>query len=206
MNDRNINKELLQFKSEERIKKIREVIERRQPDFSLILENINDPHNLSAVIRTCDAVGVQEVNLLYHNGQKMPELSLTSSSSAIKWMNFTIFDNVKECCDYVHSQGKKIYTTKLDADAISVYDIDFTQPITLVFGNEHSGISEELYRLADGNFTIPQVGMVQSLNISVAAAISLYEGFRQRYSAGYYQKPRLNPLEIENLMDEWLSK
>ncbi|HRT67569.1 MAG TPA: TrmH family RNA methyltransferase [Bacteroidota bacterium] len=195
-----------QFKTDERIKRIRQVLESRQPDFSLILENVYDPHNLSAVIRSCDSVGIYEVCLLYHSGQKMPKLSYTSSSSAIKWIQFKVFSNISECVDYVHSQGKKIYTTKLNTNAVPLYEIDFTQPIALAFGNEHSGISDELFMQADGNFLIPQVGMVQSLNISVAAAVSLYEGYRQRFAAGYYSSPRLEPQEIENLIKEWSAK
>ncbi|HOV91630.1 MAG TPA: TrmH family RNA methyltransferase [Candidatus Kapabacteria bacterium] len=195
-----------QFKTNDRINKIRQVLERRQPDFSLILENINDPHNLSAVIRSCDSVGIYEVCLLYHSGQKMPKLSKTSSSSAIKWMQFKIFDNVSDCVIYIHSQGKKIYTTKLNTNAISLYEIDFIQPIALAFGNEHSGISDELFLQADDNFIIPQVGMVQSLNISVAAAISLYEGYRQRCNAGFYSSPRLDPQLFEKLIKEWSAK
>ena len=99
-----------QFKTNDRINKIRQVLERRQPDFSLILENINDPHNLSAVIRSCDSVGIYEVCLLYHSGQKMPKLSKTSSSiEAIKWMQFKIFDNVSDCVIYIHSQEENLY-------------------------------------------------------------------------------------------------
>lgn len=206
MENINSGNDISKYRTEDRIKRIRQVLEQRQPDFSLILENINDPHNLSAVIRSCDSVGIFEVCLLYHSGQKMPKLSTTSSSSAIKWMKFRTFNNVKECADYIHSNGQKIYTTKLDKNAISLYDVDFTHSIALAFGNEHSGISDELFHQADGNFIIPQVGMIQSLNISVAAAVSLYEGFRQRFAAGYYSSPRLNAQDLEHYFREWASK
>ena len=206
MNKSNFDNDFSQFRSDNRIKRIRQVLERRQPDFSLILENINDPHNLSAVIRSCDSVGIYEVCLLYHSGQKMPQLSFTSSSSAIKWINFHIFNNMHQCIDYLHSQGKKIFTTKLDSNAISLYEMDFRQSIALAFGNEHSGISDELFAQSDGNFIIPQVGMIQSLNISVAAAVSLYEGYRQRQAAGYYNTPRLNQNEIEQQLSKWSAK
>jgi tRNA (guanosine-2'-O-)-methyltransferase len=206
MNNSNTLNDFSQFRSEDRIKRIRQVLEWRQPDFSLILENINDPHNLSAVIRSCDSVGIYEVCLLYHSGQEMPNLSLTSSSSAVKWINFHIFNDIKHCTDFLHSRGMKIFTTKLDANSTSLFELDFKQKIALAFGNEHSGISDDLYKQSDGNFIIPQVGMVQSLNISVAAAVSLYEGYRQRQASGYYNSPRLNRNDIEQNVNKWSTK
>lgn len=192
--------------TEQRVSKIRSVLQKRQPDFSLVLENVHDPHNLSAVLRSCDAVGVFEVCLLYHSGQTMPGLADSSSASARKWLTFKQFTNVQECYDYLHQSGKKIFTTHMGRDAQDLYEMDLTQPIALVFGNEHSGVSEEAFNLADGNFLIPQVGMVQSLNISVAAAISVYEVFRQKRLAGQYNETKL-PEEIFNSkLKEWLLK
>jgi tRNA (guanosine-2'-O-)-methyltransferase len=194
------------FKSEQRVNKIRQVLEKRQPDFTLVLENVHDPHNLSAVFRSADAVGVFEICLLYHSGQTVPKLSETSSASARKWVYHKDFSSVKECYNYLREAGKKIFTTKLTDNAVDLYDMDLTQPIALVFGNEHLGVSDEAFENADGNFLIPQVGIIQSLNISVAAAVSLFEVFRQRKNAGLYNKPALASQELEKEFQIWLRK
>ncbi len=191
------------YKSEDRVNKIRSVLDKRQPDFSLVLENINDPHNLSAVLRSCDAVGILEVCLVYHSGQKMPRISSTSSATASKWIYTKKFEDIQSCYAYLRSSGKKILTTHLSKDAESLYSIDLTQPIALVFGNEHSGVSEEAWKQSDGNFIIPQVGMIQSLNISVAAAVSLFEAFRQRSTAGHYNESRLSAEAYKQVFEDW---
>lgn len=194
------------FGTEERINKIRKVLEKRTQDFTVILENINDPHNLSACLRSCDSVGISRVSLVYHSGQPFPYLSKTSSASARKWVDSKRYDSVDECFEQIRSEGKKIYTTHLGADSISLYDLDLSQPIALVFGNEHSGVSERALELADGNFLIPQVGMIQSLNISVACAVSVYEGFRQRMRKGLLDSPNFSESELNELLLDWIRR
>ena len=98
---------------------------------------------------------------------------------------------------------KKIYTTHLSTDAVSLYDINFTESVALVFGNEHAGVSEEIIAMADGNFIIPQMGIIQSLNISVACAVSIYEAMRQKKNAGHYDKQRLDEGTFTTLLNEW---
>lgn len=191
--------------TERRIEKFSNVIGKRQKSLTIIAENVNDPHNLSAVIRSCDAVGILEVCLVYHGGQAMP-LYESSSASAKKWVETKYFDNVKDCFDYVRSSGKKIYTTHMSSNAVSLYDLDLANPIALVFGNEHAGVSQEALELADGNFLIPQVGMIQSLNISVACAVSIYEAFRQRLAKGLYDNSELSPQEQSAKLQQWLRK
>jgi tRNA (guanosine-2'-O-)-methyltransferase len=97
----------------------------------------------------------------------------------------------------------KILTTHLSSDAIELHQIDFTESIALVFGNEHSGVSDEIRALANGNFIIPQVGIIQSLNISVACAVTLYEAYRQKHVAGHYNKPGLPPDYYQSLLTNW---
>src|ERR1044071_3275422 len=97
----------------------------------------------------------------------------------------------------------RILTTHLSSDARSLHDIDFTGSIALVFGNEHDGVSEEIRAMADGNFIIPQVGIIKSLNISVACAVTLYEAFRQKTLAGHYDKQRLSDVEFNELFAAW---
>ncbi len=193
-------------RTERRMKKIDNVLKKRQLDLTVVLENVHDPHNVSAVIRTCDAIGIYEVNLIYYSGQKFPDLSKKSSASAIKWVKLNFFDDVEKCFEYIRSKGMKIYTTHLDTEAVSIYELDLVQPVALVFGNEHTGVSEIAVNLADGNFKIPQVGMIESLNISVACAVSLYETFRQRQQAGKYDKPQINGEMFNELYQNWLRK
>lgn len=193
-------------KSDERTQKLKNVLSHRQKKFTVVLENINDPHNVSACLRSCDSVGIFDVYFLYHGTQKFPKLSSITSASADKWLNYHKFTSVKECYDVLRSQGKKIYTTHMAQEAVSIYDLDLTQDCALVFGNEHSGITDEALELADGNFLIPQVGMVQSLNISVSCAVSVYEVFRQRLNAGMYNNQQLSDSEYNLYLNQWLIK
>ena len=176
----------LDFLSDDRSEKIYACVSRRQPSLSIVLENVHDPHNVSAVLRSCDAVGVIDVHLVYHTGQSFPELGEKSSASARKWVLTHKHSSIDECYDYLRKEGKKILTTGMSNEARSLYAIDFTEPIAIVFGNEHTGVSEEAILKADGNMLIPQVGMIQSLNISVACAVTLYEAFRQRSLKGMF--------------------
>lgn len=189
--------------TENRRARMESVLAGRTPDFTVILENIHDPHNMSACLRSCDAVGIMNVHLLYHGGQKPPSVSNASSSSAGKWLNIIRHDSVAECFAMIRSEGKKIYTTRMSEEAVSLHELDFTVPVALVFGNEHSGVSQDAHELADGNFLIPQIGMIQSLNISVACAVSVYEGFRQRKAAGLYDRPALNKEFIDSQLESW---
>ncbi|TAJ63421.1 MAG: RNA methyltransferase, partial [Chitinophagaceae bacterium] len=93
--------------------------------------------------------------------------------------------------------------THLSTDAVGLYEIDFTQPTALVFGNEHDGVSEEFRNMADGNFVIPQMGIIQSLNISVACAVSIYEAFRQKTVAGHYLRTSLPVEKQEAIKKDW---
>lgn len=195
-----------QFLTARRLEKIRSVLEKRQPGLTIVAENINDPHNLSAVIRSCDAVGAMEVCTVYNGAQPFPKLGKASSASAKKWVPLKQYRTVKECYDELHSEGKKIYTTKMDEPSVSLYELDLVQPVALVFGNEHAGVSKEAYSIADGNFLIPQVGMIQSLNISVACAVCLFEAFRQRLKAGLYGLPQLPQEILEQKIEEWAGK
>jgi len=193
-------------RTEARTAKIKRVLEKRQLDLTVVLENVHDPHNVSAVLRTCDSVGIFEVYLVYHSGQKFPDLSKRSSASAVKWVNLNFYDNIQDCFSILKGKGFKIYTTALTKESVSIYSLDLTQKVALVFGNEHTGVSDEAVMLADGNFIIPQVGMVESLNISVACAVSLYEAFRQRLSKGMYNIPQITGEHFQEIFQIWLRK
>lgn len=190
-------------RSERRMARIRDVLRKRQPDLTVVMENIHDPHNVSAVLRSCDAVGVMRVQLLY-NLEKFPRIGKKSSSSANKWLTWNKFTTVDECYAALRAEGYAIYATHLSNEAASLYELDLTKKVALVFGNEHRGVSDEAAARADGNFTIPMAGMIQSLNVSVACAVSLYEAMRQRLARGAYDAPKCSPRELQRLFDEWI--
>ena len=187
----------------ERIAKLTGVLVKRQPDLTVVLENVFDPHNISAVMRTCDAVGLQDIYILNTKIPRHKKWGARSSSSAAKWLTIHQFDNAEECFSSLRKRCSKILTTHLSSDAVDLYAIDMTEPIALVFGNEHSGVSDEIRALADGNFIIPQAGIIQSLNISVACAVTLYEAYRQKSKAGHYNQQRLDEARYNELFKEW---
>ena len=187
----------------ERHDKLLQVLSKRRPDLTVVLENVFDPHNISAVMRTCDAVGVQEVFILNNRIPRHKKWGARSSSSAAKWLTVYQFEDPEACFSALRNKYSKILTTHLSSDAVSLHEIDMTEPIALVFGNEHSGVSDEIRAMADGNFIIPQVGIIRSLNISVACAVTLYEAFRQKNSAGHYDQPRFDHEMKQGLLKEW---
>lgn len=188
--------------TEKRLKKIHTVLSHRQPDLTVVMENIHDPHNVSAVLRSADAVGVKEIQLVYDR-EDFPRVGKKSSASAAKWTVRRKFSSIGECYDALHKSGFLIYATHLSKRSVSLFELDLTKKVALVFGNEHRGVSDEAAKLADVNFQIPMMGMIQSLNVSVACAVVLYEAFRQRMNKGFYGKRRLSVLEHRQLLEAW---
>ncbi|CAN5413838.1 tRNA (guanosine(18)-2'-O)-methyltransferase TrmH [soil metagenome] len=187
----------------ERTERLLQVLDKRQPDLTVILENVLDPHNISAVMRTCDAVGIHEIFVLNSHIPRHKKFGPRSSSSADKWLTIHQFEDLETCVAAVRKKYDFIYTTHLASNAVSLYELDLTRKVALVFGNEHSGCSEAIIGMADGNFIIPQVGIIQSLNISVACAVTIYEAYRQKKAAGHYEAPRLASNEEQYLMKSW---
>lgn len=194
-----------EFRSERRLKKITAVVNSRQQSLHLVLENIHDPHNVSAIFRTCDAAGIPKVSLIYYL-EKFPKIGKKSSASAFKWIERERYTSVSECFTSLHDEGFKIYASSISEDAIDLYKIDFKKKIAIVLGNEHRGISDEAANLADVKFKIPMFGMVQSLNVSVAAAIILYEALRQRAKKGFYTKSELTETALKQMIEKWARK
>ena len=187
----------------ERRARIEHVLSKRQNDLTVVLENVFDPHNISAVMRSCDAVGIQEIYVLNTKIPLHEKWGERSSSSADKWLTIHQFTDAAACFNELRERYDHILTTHLASDSVSLYDTDLTQKVALVFGNEHAGVSDEIRAMADGNFIIPQVGMIQSLNISVACAVSVYEAFRQKSVKGHYTKQKLQGIELELLNKQW---
>ena len=187
----------------ERKEKLLNVLARRQNDLTVVLENVFDPHNISAVMRTCDAIGVQDIYILNTKIPRHKKWGTRSSSSAAKWLTVHQFEQADECFKSLRQRYSTILTTHLSSDAVGLYELDLTKSTALVFGNEHSGVSEEIRALADGNFIIPQVGIIRSLNISVACAVTLYEAYRQKSQAGHYNQAGMESVIKQGLLKEW---
>ena len=170
-----------------------------------MLENIHDPHNVSAILRSCDAVGALKVHLLY-TIEEFPDVAHTPSVGAHKWLEFERHTSVSSCFAALHNDGFQILATRIDPAAKPLYEHDLTRPTAFVLGNEHRGISGEVAALADGLLFIPMMGMAESLNVSVATAVCLFEAFRQRRERGMYDTPQLSPEALRSKEIEWQLK
>ncbi len=172
-----------------------EVLSNRQRDLTVVCENIHDPHNVSAIFRSCDAVGISDLHLMYTT-EPFPKLGKKSSASAKKWIEVQRHRDYRDLKEDLHSRGLTIYATHVSSGAKSIYETDWTKPSAILMGNEHRGVSDEALAIADVEITIPMLGMVESLNVSVATAVILFEALRQRRAGGNY------PARPET--DEWL--
>ena len=193
------------MKSEKRTKKIFTVLSRRQPDLTIVIENIHDPHNVSAMLRSADAVGIHEVQLVYTK-EKFPRVGKKSSSSANKWVQLRKYDSVQSCYERLRAEGFAIYATRLEESARPLYSLDLNQKTAFVFGNEHAGVSDEAAALADATIMIPMMGMIQSLNVSVACAVTVYEALRQRLAEEKYGTAKFEKQDFDKVYAEWLKK
>lgn len=191
--------------TEQRLKRMRSVLRQRQPDLTVVIEDVHDPHNISAVLRSCDAVGVNRVHLVYKLEEE-PQLSKGVSASALKWLELERHDTIQACYDRLRQDGFGILATALRDDCHDLHALDMTMPTALVFGNENRGCSDEAVDEADGAILIPMMGMVQSLNISVACAVTLYEALRQRRVSGDYDEPKLPEQIRRERLDYWLRR
>jgi tRNA (guanosine-2'-O-)-methyltransferase len=192
-------------RSARRIERVTATVQRRLPDLTVVLENVHDPHNVSAVLRTCDAVGVLQAELLY-TIEKFPRIGKKSSSSANKWVLYRKHTSVAECYAQLRSEGFTLYATRLDPRARLLYDLDLTRKTAFVLGNEHRGVSDDAAAQADGLVIIPMRGMIESLNVSVAAGVCLYEALRQRLARGLCASPALPPAVLASMLEAWLQK
>jgi tRNA (guanosine-2'-O-)-methyltransferase len=178
-----------------------------QTDLCVVLENVTDIHNVGAVMRSCDAVGVRDLHLIH----TFPELlnrkelhGFKSASNSQQWVRIHVWHNHQACFERLRQMFVHILATHLNTEARSLYELDLVQPTALVFGNEQQGISAEALSYCTGNFVIPMQGFTQSLNISVACAVSLYEAQRQRYLAGRYtDQPAATEADVAALMEHW---
>lgn len=195
--------------TEEREKKFKDAIAHRQNDLTVVFENVHDPHNIGAVLRTCDSVGVGEVYIKApekFNSLKAYMQNSSTSKGASKWIKINFFTDIHKCLKTVKENGYLLYGTHLSEKSKSLYSLDMNKKVALIFGNEHDGLTEDALKYVDQNFLVPQVGLVQSLNISVACAVSLYEAYRQRSIQGKYDQPFSNRnTDHKTLYDRYVS-
>ena len=170
--------------SPERFARITQMLNRRQPELTVCLEQVHKPHNLAAIVRTADAVGVSDVHATWED--RAMRLSGKSATGSQNWVNVHSHDSVTDAVKAMRAQGMQIIATNLSDTAIDFREVDYTKPTAILMGQEKHGISDEALALADQDVIIPMVGMCQSLNVSVASALILYEAQRQRELAGMY--------------------
>ncbi|MGB8664596.1 MAG: tRNA (guanosine(18)-2'-O)-methyltransferase TrmH [Serratia inhibens] len=170
--------------SPERYARICEMLATRQPDLTVCLEQVHKPHNVSAIIRTADAVGVHQVHAVWPTSRMRTLVSSAAGSNS--WVNVKTHRTISDAVTHLKDQGMQILATNLSARAVDFREVDYTRPTCVLLGQEKTGITEEALALADQDIIIPMIGMVQSLNVSVASALILYEAQRQRHNSGMY--------------------
>ena len=186
-----------------RFKRIKDVLNSRIQDLTVLIEGVNKPHNLSAIIRTCDAAGVFQANFIC-NHSEVKTFNSTAQGSQ-KWVKLNNHESYLSATNTLKKRGFKLYGTSLNENSIDYRDLDFTKNTCFVLGAEKWGLSKELSAHVDKSIYIPMHGMVQSLNVSVAGAILLFEAIRQRKNKNLipYDGEGLNQEEYKNTLFEW---
>jgi tRNA (guanosine-2'-O-)-methyltransferase len=186
-----------------RFERLRAILDRRMGDLTVLLEHVEKPHNLSAILRSCDAVGVMEAHAVCHK-DRLPTFNSTAQGSQ-KWVPLHCHAQAAEPLAELRRRGFRLYGTHLGVEAIDYRLCDFTGPTAFVLGAEKWGLSEAAAALVDQPIFIPMRGMVQSLNVSVATATLLFEALRQRQAAGLAPErgEGLEPALYQRRLFEW---
>jgi len=161
------------FITEERKKRFIEILAERTNHFTVAIEDVYQLHNTSAVIRSCDVFGIQNVHIVEKQFGERLDKNIAMGSQ--KWVDTTKYNNVSDCVEALRKRGYQIIATSPHADANMLQDFDFYKKSALFFGTEKSGLTPELIKQADGFLKIPMYGFTESLNISVSAAIILQD-------------------------------
>ncbi|MFW7523652.1 tRNA (guanosine(18)-2'-O)-methyltransferase TrmH [Vibrio ostreicida] len=185
----------------DRYNRIQQVLKSRQADLTFCLEDVHKPNNVSAVIRTADATGIHKIHAVWPNSIRT--LSHTSAG-ARNWVEVETHNTINDAVQTFKKQGMQVLVTNLSEQAVDFRHIDYTQPTAVIIGNEKVGASDTVKQLADQDIMIPMMGMVQSLNVSVASAVIMYEAQRQRQAAGMYdhQSSQLPQEDIHRILFE----
>jgi tRNA (guanosine-2'-O-)-methyltransferase len=174
----------------ERLARINTMLDKRQPDLTVCMEGVHKAHNLAAVVRTCDAIGVSDVHAVWKSEEA--EVRGGSAAGSQNWLDVHSHYKTADAIAQLKAQGMQVLVTNLSDNAVDFREIDYTKPTAIILGQEKFGASDIALAHADQDIVIPMVGMVQSLNVSVACSVVLYEAQRQRAAAGMYDKPRLS--------------
>jgi len=185
-----------------RLNRINHVLAKRQPDVAVLLDQVHKPHNLSAIVRSCDAVGVPQVHAV--ESHESLKLFRGTTMGSDQWVDLTIYDNFDQAFNTLKAKGMTIYAAHLSEQAIDFRQANFTQPCAILMGAEKWGVSDHAAQRADQHIIIPMVGMVESLNVSVATAVILYELQRQRCDAGCYNQCHLDEDALRKARFEWM--
>jgi tRNA (guanosine-2'-O-)-methyltransferase len=185
----------------ERFERLRAILARRQPDLTVLMDRVNKSHNFSAILRNCDAVGVLEAHVVppddgldVHHG---------TSAGTKKWISVRHHSSVSAAVEGLKERGFTVVAAHPSPTSLDFRDIDYTRPTAIMVGAELHGVSDEGLELADAHAAIPMSGMVHSLNVSVAAALLLFEASRQRQEAGMYDECRLDESTFRRHLFEW---
>lgn len=185
----------------ERWQLLRDRLDRRQPDLTVVLERVHKPHNLAAVVRSADAAGLYEAHIV--PGEGGSHISPQTAQGAEKWVRLHRHRDIRLAALPLRERGFTLLAAHLDEGAVDFREVDYTRPTAVIFGAEKQGVSMEAASLADRTIHIPMEGLVQSLNISVACALVLFEAQRQRRAAGLYDRCRLDAGTYEQTLFEW---
>jgi tRNA (guanosine-2'-O-)-methyltransferase len=185
----------------ERYLKLRRTLDLRQPDLTLLTDQIHKPRNIAALVRTSDAVGIHALNMVWHKEQHRPYSGTAMGSD--RWVDVVRHESMASAIDTLQGQNYKIYAAHLSSEAVDYRSVDYTQSCAILMGNEKKGVSELAADKADKHIVIPMMGMVESFNVSVAAAIILAEAQRQRQLAGCYDEVRLSQEAYKATFFRW---
>ena len=186
--------------SPERFEKIKDVLNKRQPDVTVILDNVHKPHNIAAILRSCDATGIGNI----HSSSKNSKigLNLKAASGSNHWVNVNFHNQLSELYKSLSEKKYNIFVANNSENAIDYREVNYTSETAIVLGAELDGVSDDSLQFANKEIKVPIVGMVESLNVSVTNAVILYEIQRQRKEAGLYKSRRLSIKKYENLLFE----
>lgn len=187
----------------ERLARIRGVAAARLSGLAVAFDSLHDPHNISAALRSCEAFGVQNVHLV--GSARTAPINSGVTKGCERWLTFHWHETAAACMEALHAQGFRALLTMPGDDSPSIGDVDFSAKVALVFGNEHAGVSPEFEGLADGRCHVPMFGFVESLNVSVAVAVSLAHAAAARRSALGAQSDQ-TPRQRDELLKAWLDR
>lgn len=186
--------------SPERFERINNMLANRQPDLTVCLEMVHKSHNLAAIVRTADAVGVNQIHTIWP--AKSMRLSAHTATGSQKWVDVNIHQNITDAVSQLKKGGMQIVVTNLSSSAKDYREIDYTKPTAILMGQEKYGISKEAIEAADHQVIVPMSGMAQSLNVSVATAVILYEAQRQRLEANMYGTCKIDDATCQKVLFE----